>query len=115
MGVATGPNIVTTTFTVPSGLAQGTYQVSVIANGIPSDPVNVVVDAGYGTASYVLVDKYVGSGAVLWAYAAGNWHGANVGDADLAGIAQDLYAADRVDAWWNAGNLTTVRGFKSPK
>jgi hypothetical protein len=115
MAVATGSAIVTTTFTVPSTLTLGTYQLCVVANGIASDPVSVTVDAGYGKASYVLVDKYIGGGAVLWAYAGSNWHGRNVADVDLAGIAQDLFAADRVDAWWRAGELTIVRGFKTPK
>jgi hypothetical protein len=114
MAVTTGSATVSTNFTVPSGIPQGAYQLCVVANGIASDQVPVNVDAGNGTASYLLVDKYVGGGAVLWAYVAGSWYGQDIADADLGGIARDLFAADRVDAWWNAANLTVVRGWKTP-
>ena len=40
--VATGTTLVSTTMRVPTDLTQGTYQVSVVANGIASDPVNIV-------------------------------------------------------------------------
>lgn len=40
MGVATGSLPVSTNFTVPSGLANGTYQLQVVANGIASAPVS---------------------------------------------------------------------------
>jgi hypothetical protein len=43
MGVATGAAIHSTQFTVPSGIAVGTYNLSVVANGIPSDPVVVTI------------------------------------------------------------------------
>jgi hypothetical protein len=36
MAVATGAAVVSTTFTIPSGLAAGSYTLVVIANGIPS-------------------------------------------------------------------------------
>jgi Kelch motif len=112
MGVATGSTVVSTNFTVPAGLAEGAYQVEVIANGIASDPVEVHSDAGTGTASYLLVDHYFGGGSRLWAYVSGNWHGKDIPDGDLAGIAEDLYAASRVDCWWSGGDLTVVRGWK---
>ena len=51
---------------------------SPIANGIPSDAVTVTVDAGSGQASYLLLDRYIGGGAVLWAYVDGAWHGKDV-------------------------------------
>jgi hypothetical protein len=41
-GVATGTVSTTTQFTLPANLANGTYQLSVIANGIASTPVNFV-------------------------------------------------------------------------
>jgi|SRR5882724_1294013 len=42
MGVATGTTLVSTTMRVPTDLIQGTYQVSVVANSIASDAVNIV-------------------------------------------------------------------------
>ena len=42
-GVMTGTNLVTTEFTLPAGLAVGTYSLVVVANGISSDPVLFVV------------------------------------------------------------------------
>jgi hypothetical protein len=113
MGIGTGATAVSTTFTVPSTITQGTYELVVIANGIPSDAVTVTVDAGSGQASYLLLDRYIGGGAVLWAYASGAWHGRDVSDEDLAGIAQDLFAANRVDAYWSGAELTIARGWKN--
>jgi hypothetical protein len=43
MGIQTGAAIHTTHFTVPAGAALGPYQLYVIANGIPSQPVPVAV------------------------------------------------------------------------
>jgi len=113
MGIGTGATAVSTTFTVPSTTDQGTYELVVIANGIPSDAITVTVDAGSGQASYLLLDRYIGGGAVLWAYASGAWHGKDVSDEDLAGIAQDLFAANRVDAYWSGAELTIARGWKN--
>lgn len=114
MGVATGAAIVSTRFAVPAGLAPGTYQVSVVANGIASDPVSVTVDTGSGTAKYLLLDKFFGGGAVLWAYVDGNWHGRDVADDDLGGIGDELFGADKVDVSWQSADLTLARGWKSP-
>jgi hypothetical protein len=115
MGVATGSTTVSTNFTVPAGIALDTYALSVVANGIASDPLTVTVDAGYGTASYVLLDKYVGGGAVLWAYVAGSWHGRGIAADDVSGVAEELFLSKRVDAWWDSsGNLTITRGYNQP-
>jgi hypothetical protein len=43
MGVATGPKLVWTYFDVPKGIASGAGKLQVIANGIASKPVNVLV------------------------------------------------------------------------
>ena len=43
MGVATGARIVSTSFTVPPGAPDGGANLVVVANGIASDPVPVVV------------------------------------------------------------------------
>ena len=113
MGVATGAKIVSTNVTVPSAIAAGTYDVVVVANGIASSPVALTVDAGYGTAQYVLIDHYFGGGSRLWAYVSGNWHGKDIAAADLAGISEDLFGANRVDCWWSGSDLTVARGWKN--
>ncbi len=112
MGIAPG-TAGSTTFTVPASIDQGTYELVTIANGIPSDAVTVTVDAGSGQASYLLLDRYIGGGAVLWAYVDGAWHGKDVPDGDIAGIAQDLFTANRVDAYWSGSELTIARGWKN--
>jgi hypothetical protein len=43
MGVATGTKVVSTNFDVPSGMETGASSLVVVANGIPSVPVNVTV------------------------------------------------------------------------
>ena len=98
---------------MPASIDQGTYELVTIANGIPSDAVTVTVDAGSGQASYLLLDRYIGGGAVLWAYVDGAWHGKDVPDGDIAGIAQDLFTANRVDAYWSGSELTIARGWKN--
>jgi hypothetical protein len=44
MGVATGSKTVSTNFDVPSGVETGASKLEVVANGIPSQPVNVAVN-----------------------------------------------------------------------
>jgi hypothetical protein len=46
MGVATGHEMITTQAAVPANLAPGQYLLEVIANGVPSRPVDVTVIAG---------------------------------------------------------------------
>jgi hypothetical protein len=43
MGVATGSLIVTTHFDVPAGIELGASHLEVVANGIASNPVSVVI------------------------------------------------------------------------
>jgi hypothetical protein len=43
MAVATGKKIVSTNFDVPSGMETGASSLVVVANGIPSAPVDVTV------------------------------------------------------------------------
>lgn len=43
MGVATGNQIVSTILSIPSSVPPGSYQLVVVANGIPSDPVTVTI------------------------------------------------------------------------
>ena len=113
MGVATGTKIVSTNVTVPSTLASGAYEIVVIANGIASSPVTLTVDAGYGTAQYLLIDHYFGGGSRLWVYVGGSWHGKDIAVDALAGISEDLFEANRVDCWWSGSDLTVARGWKN--
>ncbi len=46
VGVATGDTPVSTQFTLPAGIPAGTYSLSVVANGIASDPVDFTVGGG---------------------------------------------------------------------
>jgi len=43
LGIATGPAIHSTLIDIPASMPTGNYQMRVIANGIPSDPVNVTI------------------------------------------------------------------------
>ena len=43
MGVATGSAVVSTHFDVPASMETGASQLEVVANGIPSAPVNITV------------------------------------------------------------------------
>jgi hypothetical protein len=53
MGVATGSAIVSTNFDVPANIETGASRLYVVANGIPSNPVSVIVSGGSsgGTAT----------------------------------------------------------------
>jgi len=44
MGVATGSAIVSTNFDVPAGIETGPSSLVVVANGIPSVPVNITIN-----------------------------------------------------------------------
>jgi hypothetical protein len=43
MGVATGGAVITTQVTIPSDIELGESNLVVVANGIPSDPVSVLI------------------------------------------------------------------------
>lgn len=116
MAVATGTEAVSTQFTVPNDLEFGPYELSVVANGIASPPVAVTVGLGSGRAQYVVVDTWTPSqNGALWAYVAGAWRGREIGQAELVGVAQDLFSADAVDVWWDAVGLVTERAWSSPQ
>jgi len=75
--------------------------------------VDVQPQTGCGAADYVLVDKHFGGAVVLWAYAGGAWRHKVVTDAELAGVAQELFAATRADVCWDGDQLTLVRAWKT--
>ncbi|HUK91565.1 MAG TPA: hypothetical protein VLZ81_14275 [Blastocatellia bacterium] len=43
MGVSTNTELISTNFSVPTDVAAGTYELTVVANGTPSDPFEIVV------------------------------------------------------------------------
>ena len=72
--------------------------------------------AGSGTATYLLVDHYIGGSAgTLWGFAGGEWHAANNSEpVDEEGIDQVAFASNRVDVWWNStGAMTVLRCWKN--
>ena len=57
MGLATGSLPVSTNFTVPAGLAAGTYQLQVVANGIASAPVSFATPMAADVSGQVSVGR----------------------------------------------------------
>jgi hypothetical protein len=113
MGVATGTATVSTTFTVPATVAPAQYQLSVVANGIVSDEIGVTVDRGTGRAKYLLIDHYANGAGTMWAYVDGEWLARSIAQGELVGVAQDAFAANPVDVWWDNFELSIARGWKS--
>lgn len=96
-------------------LGTGTLQAPALAPVAAAGPAVVTGTAGGGTVQYVLVDHDPG-GAFrrLWAYCANAWHYRDVTNADEQGIAQVAYAANRVDAYWDANDqITLLRCWKN--
>jgi hypothetical protein len=50
---------------------------------------------------------------VLGVYIDGEWLAHSIAQVELAGVAQDLFAASPVDAWWDNFELSIRRGWKS--
>lgn len=65
--------------------------------------------AGSGKVKHVLVDHYTGSSTRrLWVYAENSWRNKNITNTEEAGLAQVAFAANQVDAWWDANNQITI-------
>ena len=62
MGVATGSTAVSTEFDVPSGIPTGASQLVVVANGIPSNPVEVTIDPAALSCTPTLTCQVSGQG-----------------------------------------------------
>jgi len=75
--------------------------------------VDVKPKKGCGLAQHLVVDKAFGGGVVLWAYADGQWRHKVISDLELAGIAQELFAANQVQACWDGDQLTVVRAWRT--
>ncbi len=76
--------------------------------------VDVKPKKGCGLAKHVAVDKHFGGKVVLWAYADGEWRHKVMTDAELIGIAQELFAATSVLVCWDGNQITMVRALKTP-
>lgn len=103
--------------------AQAALEQGVETNGppIPSEVAAMEISqpsfgaAGSGKVKHVLVDHYTTSSTRrLWAYADNSWRNRNITNTEEQGLAQVAFAADRVDAWWDANNqITILRCWKS--
>ncbi len=69
---------------------------------------------GCGVAKHVVVEKRFGDKIILMAYAGDAWRYKIVTDAELVGLAQDVFAADKVSVCWDGNKLTMIRAFKTP-
>lgn len=75
------------------------------------DP-DVQPDKGCADASHILVDKNFGGSIVLWAYVNAAWRHKVVTDVELAGIAQEVFAANRVTVCYDNDLITLIRAWK---
>lgn len=64
MGVATGSAIVSTNFDVPANIEAGASELYVVANGIPSNPVAVIVGGGSGGGTATLSPSAIDFGNI---------------------------------------------------
>ncbi|MFD7013193.1 kelch repeat-containing protein [Streptomyces sp. NPDC059928] len=114
MGVATGNTAVSTNFHVPASVPLGSYQLAIVANGIASAEVSVVVDKGIGQAKYLMVDyQFSGGPATLWAYVDGKWYTRQVTQPELAGAVQEGFSSTNVSTWWTNFVPNGMRAWKT--
>jgi len=81
LGIATGNNTVSTTISIPAGIAPGNYTLQVVANGIPSSPVNVTIapvahvyiNGGYQSADIIITDLSTSMPVPLGGLPGGAW------------------------------------------
>ncbi|MGD2200395.1 MAG: hypothetical protein PVJ38_02030 [Candidatus Bathyarchaeota archaeon] len=72
-----------------------------------------IAAAASGTASYALVDySFTSNVRTLWAYAGGRWRHRPITDAQVAGIAEVVMKADRLDVWWSNSRINFARCWK---
>jgi hypothetical protein len=77
------------------------------------DTADVIPTKGSGQAKHLLVDKRFGGVAILWAYVDGAWKNRVMTEADLAGLSQVLFNANRVDVWWDGNLITLIRPWRT--
>jgi len=87
-----------------------------IDSSFPFYSVDVDVEPakGSGPAKHILIEKHFGGTVRLWACAGGKWRHESISDAELSGIAQELFPANRVYVWWDKNQITLVRAWKTP-
>lgn len=70
--------------------------------------------SGSGEASHLVVERHLEGGARLWVYAGDGWRSRVVDAAELRGLVHELFAADRVRAWWDGQTITRVQARPTP-
>jgi photosystem II stability/assembly factor-like uncharacterized protein len=63
VGVATGDTPVSVNFTLPAGLPEGAYSLSVVANGIASDSMDFIISSGGAMAAADPLEGALGTGS----------------------------------------------------
>lgn len=70
-------------------------------------------EKGHGKAVHILIDKHLDGDTVLWVYSGNTWRHKAINDNDLVYISQELFAANRVDVWWDKNQITMIRPWKT--
>lgn len=72
-----------------------------------------IVAAQGGTATYALIDySFTSNIRYLWAYAGGAWRNRAINNSQVAGIAQVVMNASRLDVWWTNNKINLARCWK---
>jgi len=72
-----------------------------------------IAAAASGTAIYALVDySFTSNVRTLWAHAGGGWRNRPLSEAQVAGIAEIVMKADRLDVWWSDSRINFARCWK---
>lgn len=118
-GVTVGNTPETVQFALPAGLGQGTYQLSVVTNGIASAPVNFTFDTVSPTVSIApltpnprttpVAQMTIRFSEAVTGFDLGDLQLTANGGADLlVGSGATLTSSDQIT--WTLGNLTSVTG-----
>ena len=72
-----------------------------------------IAAAASGTATYALVDySFTSNVRTLWAYAGSGWRNRALSEGQVAGIAEIVMKADRLDIWWSDSRINFARCWK---
>lgn len=72
-----------------------------------------IAAAASGTATYALVDySFTSNVRTLWANAGGGWRNRPLSEAQVAGIAEIVMKAVRLDVWWSDSRINFARCWK---
>jgi C1A family cysteine protease len=68
---------------------------------------------GHADAQYLLVDySFTSNVRTLWAHAGGGWRKRPLSEGQVAGIAEIVMKADRLDVWWSDSRINFARCWK---